>query len=276
LLPQIAARGGVSLNFDNTNNVIIPFHNSGSLGGAFIGEGQAIPVKATSFGSKTVKQSKLGVITVATSEILTKSTPAIEPILRDAILKDTAAVLDAAAFSATAATAVSPAGLLVGVTAVTPAGTAASVRTLAQVLAAVRAMGKKFTDANRSLANVVAVMTPDTRLGLSLVANSVGQYPLQAELAAGRFMGMDVISSNAAPANTITFIDASEMWFGLGAPQFQVSDSAALAMDDGAPAAGSPTRSLFQTDSYAIRMIAHTGWADVRSGSVQQIDDLVV
>lgn len=270
LLPQIAARGGVSLSFDKYNQVIVPFKQSTpTLAGAWVGEGKSIPVKKTAFGSKTVNQFKLGVITVATSEILRKSTPAIEPILRDAIIQDTAAMLDAHAFSATAATATSPAGLLVGVTA-----TAAATAGMADVLTAVKTVVNAQTAANRAVGKLVAVMSPAVHLGLSLMQNALGQFTWQSELASGRFMGMDVLVSTHAPADTITFIDASQMYFGISAPEFKVSDTAALQMDDAPSTGPALNASLFQQDMYAIRMIANIGYADIRGGSVSQISGL--
>jgi hypothetical protein len=56
LLPQLAAKGGVSLSFDKNNEVIIPFYagSTTALAGAFIGEGQSIPVKKRSLDRKSV------------------------------------------------------------------------------------------------------------------------------------------------------------------------------------------------------------------------------
>jgi HK97 family phage major capsid protein len=270
LLPQLAAKGGVSLSFDRNNEVVIPFYagSTTALAGAFIGEGKSIPVKKTSFGSKTIKSSKLGVITVATSEILRKSTPAIEPILRDAIIRDTAALLDSVAFSAAAATPLSPAGLLNGVTPITATGT-----NTAEVIAALKQAITAMSNQNRT-SKPVAIMTPAVHLGLSMTMTATGSFVFQSELASGRLMGMDVLVSNAAPADSIMLVDAAEVYFGLGSPNFAVSDTAALQMDD-APATGPELNaSLFQQDMLAIRMITNAGWADVRGGSVQIVDGL--
>ena len=277
ILPQLAAKGGVSLTFGGDNQVIVPFYNgsTNNLAGAFIGEGQTIPVKKTAFGSKTIKSNKLGVITVCTSEILKSSVPAIEPILRDAILRDTAAVLDALAFSATAATATAPAGLLNGV-----AGTAAAGTTAADVIAALKTSLNAFSAANMGR-NPVAIMRPNVKLGLSLMMNATGQFIFANELANNRLLGIDIITSQSAPAGDIIIVDVSEVYFGLGAPSFAVSDTAALQMNDtpatGPDLTGKGTKevaSMFQNDMYAIRMISHVGWADVRGGSVQVITGL--
>jgi HK97 family phage major capsid protein len=270
LLPQLAAKGGVSLSFDGSNQVIVPFYagSTTALAGAFIGEGKSIPVKKTSFGSKTIQSSKMGVITVATSEILRKSTPAIEPILRDAIIRDTAALLDSVAFSDAAATPLSPAGLLAGVTPITATGPST-----AEVIAALKQALNAMSAQNRT-SKPVAIMTPAVHLGLSMTMSATGSFVFQSELASGRFMGMDVLVSNSAPADSIMLVDAAEVYFGLGSPSFAVSDTASLQMDD-APATGPALNaSMFQQDMLAIRMITNTGWSDIRGGSVQIVDGL--
>jgi hypothetical protein len=270
LLPQLAGKGGVSLSFDGSNEVIIPFYagSTTALAGAFIGEGKSIPVKKTSFGSKTVRSSKMGVITVATSEILRKSTPAIEPILRDAIIRDTAALLDSVAFSDAAATPLSPAGLLNGVVPITATGV-----TTAEVIAAMKQALNAMSAQNRT-SKPVAIMTPAVHLGLSMTMTATGSFVFQGELASGRLLGMDVLVSNAAPADSIMIVDAAEIYFGLGSPNFAVSDTASLQMDD-APATGPALNaSMFQQDMLAIRMITTAGWSDIRGGSVQLIDGL--
>lgn len=282
LLPQLAAKGGVSLSFDSSNKIVIPYHlSTPNLSGAWITEGQSIPVKKTAFGKKNVTQNKLGVITVATSEMLKYSTIDLESFLKDAILRDTAAVLDAAAFSNSAPAAGAPAGLLWNVgasAAVTPV--AAATADAAGLVAALKSAINAMTAANMGK-NPVVVTTPAVALSIQLLMNATGQFIFANELASGRFMGMPVITSNAAPANELLIIDTADIYFGLGNPSFAVSDTAALQMDD-APDTGpdltqkntAGVASLFQQDMFAIRMINHVGWADLRGGSVQIVSGL--
>ncbi len=282
LLPQLAAKGGVSLSFDASNKVIVPYHlSTPNLSGAWITEGASIPVKKTAFGKKTVTQNKLGVITVATSEMLKYSTIDLEAFLKDAILKDTAAVLDAAAFSSSAPATNAPAGLLYDTgasAAVTP--NAAASADAQGLIAALKAAINTMTGANMGK-NPVVVTTPAVALSIQLLMNATGQFIFANELASGRFMGMPVITSNSAPTGELLVIDAADIYFGLGNPAFAVSDTAALQMND-APATGpdltkqgtAEVASLFQQDMFAIRMINHVGWAPLRSGAVQRVTNL--
>jgi hypothetical protein len=62
------------------------------------------------------------------------------------------------------------------------------------------------------------------------------------------------------------------------APRFDLSDQTVLVYDDTAPAqigatgspnvVGAPARSMFQTDSIALRMIFDVNWGLVRTGTV--------
>jgi hypothetical protein len=55
---------------------------------------------------------------------------------------------------------------------------------------------------------------------------------------------------------------------GAGAPTFEVSDQATLHMEDtdpqpitgGTPSPAAPTRSLWQTDSFALRLLYRVNW----------------
>ena len=287
LLPQLAAKGGVSLTFDKNGTIQIPYHlGTPNLSGAWINEGMTIPVKKTAFGTKSVSQNKLGVITVATSEMLKYSTIDLEAFLKDAIVKDTAAVLDAAAFDGSAAVvagaagvapAARPASLINALGANTRAAASADA---AGLIAAAKAAVGAMTTANMGR-NPVLVTTPQVALAMQFLMNATGQFIFANELSSGRFMGMPVVTSTAAPADSIYIIDVSEVYFGLGQPSFSVSDTAALEMADDpatgpalAPGGTKRTASMFQNDMYAIRMITHVGWSDLRGGSVQGITGL--
>ena len=82
-----------------------------SLTGAWIGEGAPKPVFTVPLSSTTLSPSKLVSITAWSDEIATWSVPSIEALIRDAVARDIAGLLDSTAFDANAATATRPAGL---------------------------------------------------------------------------------------------------------------------------------------------------------------------
>ena len=271
VLPQIAAKGGRSLTFDTNQTLIVPFDaSSGSqISGAFIGEGTSIPVKVGSIGQKTIKQAKLGVISVFTKEILERSTPSIEALVMDSIVRDTAAVLDAAFLSTAAATAVQPAGILNGVAStalsvVAPATTVTTTQVVAELKKALNSLSAKNMGQR-----LVCLLSPQVARSISLMLSQTGTFIFAAEIASGRLLGMDLIVSTAVNSDHIIIADAAQLAFGLGAPSFTVSDNATLDMDGGA--SHQATMSLFQNDMMAVRMMAKTAWSDLRTGSVEQI-----
>ena len=98
--PQVP---GLRLNFGRNGTIKIPgWGSTGGLSGGFVGEGAPIPVKEGAVTAQTMAAHKLAVISLFTREIGNHSQPAIEGLIRQAILDDTAEALDAA-FLGTAA-----------------------------------------------------------------------------------------------------------------------------------------------------------------------------
>jgi hypothetical protein len=104
--------------------------------------------------------------------------------------------------------------------------------------------------------------------------------------AASKFGVGRIISSTTVPAGTVIAVDAD--WFATAtgdAPRFAVSNEATLHEEDtnplplvtGAQGSGvvaSPMRSLFQTDSIAIRLSLYVTWSMVRPGMVQVVNSV--
>lgn len=243
-----------------------------NLAGDFVGEGDPIPVKQGALTSVTLTPHKLAVISTFTRELAQHSTPAIESMIRNMILEDTAIVLDTKLIDAVAASAIRPAGLLNGVTLIASAGnTSANIATdIRAVLAPIAAL-----NGGRRL---VWLINPARLVGLSMVQTGAGTFLYKDELAQGRFFGYEVIASNNVPANTVILVDAADFVSAANdAPNFDVSDVATLHMEDTAPAeivdgAGAvaqPVRSLWQTASIGVRMMQDVSWAMRRPGMVQ-------
>ena len=269
IAPQLAAMGQ-TLTFGGAAYITLPTRAATpKLSGDFVGEGKSIPVKKTAFGSMRLDRYKMGVISVMTSEILERSTPAIEGIVRDAILYDTAEALDAALLGNAAAVAgVSPAGILNGVTAVPSTATSA-----AAMLTDLRTAIAPMINAN-GFRKPVILMGPVLHMGLSQLMNATGNFIFAAELASGRLQGMNVIVSTRVPAAEAIIVDAADFVSAFDAPAFYVSDTATLAVDGtpATPAAG--TVSLYQQDMLAIRTLFPVAYGFVRAGQVAHITGL--
>jgi hypothetical protein len=111
---------------------------------------------------------------------------------------------------------------------------------------------------------------------LQLATNAVGAVAFP-EMANGSLIGVPVVTSTNVPADVVFLIDAAEVYFAGGAPRFVGSEMATLHMEDTTPlainggTAASPVRSLYQTNTAAIRAMWDLDWAMNRSGCVQTI-----
>lgn len=276
VFPSLSARG-LKLNFGRAGVISVPTRAATpTIAGSFVGEGAPIPVRQGAFTSTPLTPKKMAVISTFTREIANHSVPAIEGLIRDAIQDDTSVALDTVLLDAVAASTIRPAGLRNGVTPLT--GTAG-----ANFDAAVSDILKMSAELVASTAGNVRsptwIMNPSRALSLSMRQNAGGDFPFQAELAAGNLRGWPIIVSGTADPTTIILLDAADFVSVTGdEPEFTVSDQATLHMEDTAPVAigstGTPTvvaapvRSLFQTDTVAIRMILPMNWAMRRAGVV--------
>ena len=267
-------------DFGSSNSIKIPARAADpQMDADFIGEGDAIPVKAAGLESKTLTQKKMAVIGTYTTEILERSTPSIVQIIRNAILRDTAIKLDTAFLSALPATDIQPAGMqaLAG-TPIDGSGMTTVDGTIAVIKQAIVSMTNNMLGARPAW-----VMHPSVAWSLQMMTTAVGN-PAFPEMANGTLVGIPVYTSITCPASLIFLIDCAEIVFAGGAPRFMASDQAtlhmaapALPIEDGASpdsAHASPVRSLYQTDSHALRTIWFLSWDQMRDGAVVCINNV--
>ena len=267
-------------DFAGANSIKIPSRAaaaSPNLAGAFRAEGAPIRVGAMSLTSTTLTPKSLGVIGTFSMELLERSTPSIEALIRDAMIADTAAELDAAFLSNTAGSSTVPAGLQ---TYATGSNTAASAgTTTANIIADIRGRLQQITSLNLGR-RLVWVMNPARWYGVQLAVTAAGT-PAFPEAANGNLMGVPVVVSTNVPSSIVFLVDAAEVGFAGGAPKFMGTEVATLHEEGaspapivsggGSPATASPVRSLFQTNTAALRAVWEVDWAVMRSGAVQTI-----
>jgi HK97 family phage major capsid protein len=291
-----------SLSFGGFQSITVPRRNhaAGPTEPAWVGEGAPIPLTKFSFGSMTLNRYKLAAITTFTREIAERSTPAIEGLLRSALRDAYADVLDAALLSNGAAvTNLRPAGLLNGVT--PSAGVAGGGEDA--VRGDIMAMVKAMTVARVGARPVLLVNNID-RLAVSMMTTALSEYVFRDELASGNLLGIPVIASANVPQHTVVLVDAANLVTAFDTPMFDVSEQATVVESSadttpptmatdaagvvgaagqvpppggtpvvggaaGAGRAGYTARSLWQTWSLGIRMVAPTSWGIMQPGSVQ-------
>ncbi len=128
------------------------------------------------------------------------------------------------------------------------------------------------------------VMNPSRKRGLAFKQNALGQYPFRGD---SILEGFNIVTSTNVPADKVYFIDSEALAFGLDQNmEFDVSTQATLVMAAPAeeivgsatstsPAAGAVTgeavRSLFQTDTIAVKMTMALTWNKLRPNGIQII-----
>lgn len=273
IYPRLAA-AGQSLTFGPmSGNIKIPSRASTpSIGGSFVGEGAAIPVRRLGLTSITLSPKKMGVISVFSREIARYASPAIEGILRQEITADTAITLDSLLLDNVAASAIRPAGLLNGVSGLTPtAGGGATA-----ILGDIKKLLAPFRTANAT-GQLVMLLNPAQDDSIALTPGSDGTLGWVDPVINERFQ--KIVSTNV-PAGTVIVIDAADFVTATGdTPEFETSDQAVIHMEDtnplqigtvGSPATvAAPSQSMYQTAQIAIRMLLDVSWAMRRTGSVQ-------
>jgi HK97 family phage prohead protease/HK97 family phage major capsid protein len=262
---------GLSLQFGRAGKVSIPTRSrTPTVAGSFVGEGQPIPVRQAAFTAQILTPKKMAVITSWTREMNDQSVPAIEGLLRNAIQEDTAVALDSVLLDANPATVVRPPGILNNVVPLTPTaggGFAALVGDIKQLT------GALLTATQGHIRSMTWLMNPQQVLSIGLTAApGVGAFPFKDEISQGRLMSYPVIDSATVPMGTVIVLDAADfVTVGGEAPRFEISDQATLHYDDTTPlqistvgspnVVAAPVRSLWQTDSLALRLILQMNWA---------------
>ena len=275
LLTRLAPKG-LTLSFGQTGRIIIPTRNrTPSLAGSFVGEGMAIPVRQGMFTSQTLTPKKMAVISTWTREMGDHSIPAIEGLIREAIQQDTSVAIDSVLIDVNPATTIRPAGLLNGVTGQTPTAGSGLAAVVGDILLLVQALATGTYGNVRSpvwLANPTDIL----RIGLAQ-ATTTGIFPFRDEIARGTLVNIPIIDSVTVPPKTLILLDAADfVVVGGEAPRMEMSDQATLHMEDTSPqdlvispsTVAAPQKSLFQTDSLALRMIMPLNWTQRRAGTV--------
>lgn len=294
---QLSGRG-IRFSFGRNGSIKIPRRNhianaAGDLRGAFVGEGQPIPVRKGNFGAVSLIPHKMGVISTFTKEMAAYSTPQIEGLIREGIVEDTAIAIDQALLDAVAGDAIRPAGLKNGVTPIpgTAGGDVAAIE--ADLLAAL----SPFIAANAA-SGLVWMLNPGKLIKLQFATTALGIYPFRDQLAQGTLAGYPYITSTNVPLTELWLVRAADFVSSTAdTPEFDVSDVATIHEDDGGypadqamrpgtatvlpivdnagtPVTAHPVRSLWQTASFGIRMLLGMDWAMRRAGMIQIVNAL--
>jgi hypothetical protein len=250
-------RRGRTISLTGVHTVKIPYIGSSGRPATvpFVGEGQPASVVDLATSALTLGPvHKLMIAASLTEELQAASNESAEMIIGEALSIATTQQVDGALFSANAATASSPAGILAGLTPLTSTaaagatGVAADLGKLAQAISA----------AGIDPSNMIVIAS----------ANNAVQIKV---LSSPKFTN-EVLTSVAIPDGTIVAVAAEGFVtaYGSDAVTVETTKDGAWHFDDSAPVAvvaGVPTRSLYQQALLGLKIRGACTWL-VHPGAV--------
>ena len=234
-------------------NSTIPSQLTGGTA-SWVGQGEKKPLTNPTYDEVEIKEHKLAAITVYTQELMRRSDPAVDVLVRDDLIAASAALIDNTFIDAGAATAVRPAGILDGVTVTADTGTTAEAyeTDLMNLMTT-------FVNANLSLDGAYFIMSETRAAQISLLRDALGNSYFSGMALRGErtLLGIPVITSQTA-GNKIILVKTSEILLAQdGGVDVSYSDQATLV--DGAT-----THNLWQENKFAVRVEKFITWAKRR------------
>lgn len=244
--------------------------NAGSTAN-WVGNAQPKPVGEGSFDTVQVDQSKIaGIVVLTDDQIMSSVIDSVEATRQD-LLGQIAQFADEQ-FTDPAVTA--SAGLRPASVTNTATAIPASGPTAADLRADLYGLMGKFTAAHIPLSGIALVMNSAVATGIGLMVNALGQpeFP-NLNTAGGSLTGFNVIVSDnvgTSADSLIVAIKQSEVFLAQsGGIRVDMSRDATIDMAGGS----SPTYSLFQKNSVALRGEWWVSWKKARAEAVQYISN---
>jgi len=270
---------GMALNLDNAGTAYVPGVASGGANGSFFKEGDPIRVGKVTTNNATLTSRKAGVIIAFSREAAKRSTPNLEELFRRRILADTAKVIDQTLLDTNAQTDTRPGGLLydqVATAAIAATASGYGGGDHIAVMEDFKALIQPFIDADAA-DGITVIMNPKQGLSLDFMTGPDGALGDWFSRARARF---SFVESTHATAGRLIAVRAEDFASAVGGVEFEKSNQATLHFEDTTPAHISasgatdvyPVKSLYQTDSEAIRMVWDINWRMMRQGMVRWID----
>jgi len=220
----------------------------------WVGEGAPKPLTNPTYSEVEIKEHKLAAITVYTQELMRRSDPSVDILVRDDLIEASKTLIDNTFLDASAATAVRPAGVLDGVVETANTGT-----TAANYEADLLALVDSFVTANLSLDGAYFIMSETRAAQISLLRDALGRSYFEGMALRGTrtLMGIPVITSQTV-GDKIILVKTSEILLAQdGGVDVSYSDQATL-VD------GSTTHHLWQENKFAVRVEKFITWAKRR------------
>ena len=238
-------KDGLILSFGRAGQINVPTLLGDPTYAAFVAEGGGIPVAQGKIEPLvSLTPHKLSVIMVMTQEMVRSSN--VEALVRDSLIRSAGLTLDAVLFDDQPASAARPAGLRYNVAALTASSAANKADALLDDIETLHLDLEAVTPQHPG----IYVMSP-TRALMAELRSPHGLDPLIV-IGSYAFHGSKILAAVAPNAIVSVFGDA---------PEIDVSAESALQMDTMPGATGTPSASIWQKDSIAVRLRIPVTWA---------------
>jgi hypothetical protein len=230
-------QSGVVLRFDGYGTISVPGFVAAAANAGFVAEGAPIPVRSLALVPATLSPHEMASIAVLTREMAEGSNA--EALIGDTLMRSAALALDAIMFDNVAGDAIRPAGLRYGVAA-TPAS------------ASTDAFAAFFEDV-ATLTGVVAQVGGAGPYALVTNPGRAASVPLRSGGSTSQNL---TILGSPAVGNDVIMIALAALVAAGDDPEVTTSTASSLHMDTVPQPMGTagPAKSMFQTDSMAIKM----------------------
>ena len=241
-------KSGLVLDMDGVGSISAPGFVAAAGNAGFVAEGLPIPVRQLASAAALLQPHKIGAIGVLTQEMADSSNA--ERLIGDVLARSAGLALDAALFDSTAASTTRPAGLRNGIA----AQTASSATDLFEA----------FFEDVATLLNAVSAVGGNGPFAMIASPGRAAQMRM-------RFIGEDpaiTVYGSTAAGNDLIAVATPALVAALSSePDVETANAGELHMSDtpgpivngGAPAA--PARSLWQTNSIAVKVRWPVTWA---------------
>lgn len=258
-------------------NVAVPIQTVGGTY-AWVGEGAPKPATKLTVSSVSLRWAKCAGIMAFTQELARFSSPAAESIIRNDMVRGTAAFLDVQFLddSVGEVSNVSPASITNSKAANTVSGTTAEDFRYD--------MSVCLTDlatSGHSLGRAAIIMTDTQAVNLASMVNSLGnpEFPT-INASGGSYFGIPIIVSQSVPGGEIVVVIQDQILLADdGGVNISMSDQATLQMDtaptahDDSPYTAPVWRSLWQDNLIALRVERFITWKRARTSAVEWLDN---
>lgn len=257
------------LSFNGAGAFKIPRQIGGATG-YWVGETKPKPATKLSFDSIEISPLKCAAICAFSDELLRRSDPNVEILVRDDLVKGIAQVQDVQFIDpgAVVVPGISPTPITVA-----PGHTAASAgNTVANITADLSGAMQGLEDANIIADAPVWIMAPRNRRYLMLQRTAQDLWAWRDELLRGTLLGIPVIVSKNVPASLIVLADAAELVTADdGGVQIDSSNEATIQLDTAPTDPPTNMVSLWQQNMTAIRVEQIITWFRRRAEAVATI-----